>query len=93
MEPSRSRKDPKEETEEELDARLEREENERLEEERKAKLEAEAKERERRKAEGGVVYKGKLVVLLSLHDQKEKDRSELMDYRSRLYEICRPRSC
>lgn len=53
----------REETEAELDARLEREEKERLEEERKAKLAEQVKERERRQADGEVVYKGGYMVL------------------------------
>ncbi|KAK6905282.1 hypothetical protein I203_106104 [Kwoniella mangroviensis CBS 8507] len=70
---SKSRKDkssgrdkdrkPREETEEELDARLEREEKERLEKERLERLESMKKqleeERQRVKDEGGVVYKGR----------------------------------
>lgn len=55
----RSKKEDEEETIEELDARLEREEKARLEIEAAEKLEAAKKERERLKAEGGVVYKGK----------------------------------
>ena len=57
----REKKVDGEETVEELDARLEREEKEALEAHRIRKEEAAKKERERKIAEGGVVYKGTFV--------------------------------
>jgi peptidyl-prolyl isomerase G (cyclophilin G) len=60
----REKKGDGEETVEELDARLEREEKEALEAHRLKKEEAAKKERERKIAEGGVVYKGTSITLL-----------------------------
>jgi len=60
----REKRGDEEETVEELDARLEREEKEALEAHRLKKEEAAKKERERKIAEGGVVYKGTSVALL-----------------------------
>jgi len=62
-ESKREKRGDGEETVEELDARLEREEKEALEAHRLKKEEAAKKERERKIAEGGVVYKGMLLSL------------------------------
>lgn len=57
----------REETEEELDARLEREENERLEAAKREKMESlkrQIEEEKRQQANGGVIYKGEWVVFI-----------------------------
>jgi peptidyl-prolyl isomerase G (cyclophilin G) len=66
-ESKREKRGDEEETVEELDARLEREEKEALEAHRLKKEEAAKKERDRKIAEGGVVYKGTSAMLLRRH--------------------------
>jgi hypothetical protein len=94
---SKSKKDGEEETIEELDARLEREEKERLETLRVEKEEAVKKERERRIAEGGVVYKGtsaswvrtshKSQVALTMQDE---DQCDSQTQRQSKVAVCQP---